>query len=122
MKFTRWIYLIVLLALLSACGSGGGVTPPGATRISSLPTAQVTVIPAPSTDASLRAFLGSLQANDYTSMYKQISTASQAVIPVQAPFTVFQNKGGVEIALEITEQDCFVRQTESHLGRLRVGQ
>ena len=80
MKFTRWIYLIVLLALLAACGGGGGVTPPGATRTSSLPTAQVTVIPAPSTDASLRAFLGAMQSNDYASMYKQISTASQAVI------------------------------------------
>jgi len=80
MKFTRWIYLIVLLALLAACGGGGGVTPPGATRTSSLPTAQVTVIPAPSTDASLRAFLGALQSNDYASMYKQISTASQAAI------------------------------------------
>ena len=80
MKFTRWIYLIMLLALLAACGGGGGVTPPGATRTSSLPTAQVTVIPAPSVDASLRAFLGALQANDYASMYKQISSASQAAI------------------------------------------
>ena len=70
----------VLLALLAACGGGGGVTPPGATSTSSLPTAQVTVIPAPSTDASLRAFLGALQSNDYASMYKQISTASQAAI------------------------------------------
>ena len=84
MKFTRWGHLILMLVFLAACG--GGNTPPGATSTSSLPTAQITVIAAPSTDTSLRTFLGDLQANDFAGMYKLISSSSQAAI-TEADFT-----------------------------------
>ena len=75
--------LVCLSAIggLSACGRiiGGAstVTP------SKLPTAVVTTIPAPSTEAALRAFLDAFQAggvDGYASMYKQLSKASQAAI------------------------------------------
>ncbi len=53
---------------------------------SKLPTAAVTTIPAPSTDAALRTFLDALQAEDYAVMYNQLSQASQAAIS-EADFT-----------------------------------
>jgi cell division protein FtsI/penicillin-binding protein 2 len=77
MKFFRWIGLALVFLFLSACGGNGVVN--GSTP-SRLPTAAVTTIPAPSTDATISAFLDALQVEDFASMYKLLSQASQAAI------------------------------------------
>jgi penicillin-binding protein 2 len=77
MKFPRWISLLLVLVLLSACSGRTGTGTPTQTR---LPTAAVTTIPAPSTEAALRAFLDALKAEDYAAMYQQLTAASQAAV------------------------------------------
>ena len=69
---------------LAAC-SGGGILLPGSTKTSSLPTAQVTVIPAPDANSALRTYLDAQLAENYASMYAMLSKASQAAIS-QADF------------------------------------
>jgi len=77
MKISRWLSLTLVLIFLSACGGNGTNT---ASTPSKLPTAAVTTIPAPSTDAALQGFLDGLKAEDYGSMYKLLSHASQLAI------------------------------------------
>jgi penicillin-binding protein 2 len=79
MKITRWIILTLVLFGLAAC-TGTGNLLPGSTKTSSLPTAQVTVIPAPDANSALRAFLDAQLVGDYSSMYAMLSKASQAAI------------------------------------------
>ncbi len=86
MKFFRWLNIIMLLAfVLSACSSGGGViTLPGAaTATSSLPQPPVTVIPAPSADAAMRAYLDAFKKEDYNSMYSMLTKAAQDSIKLE---------------------------------------
>jgi cell division protein FtsI/penicillin-binding protein 2 len=83
MKFTRWINLFLVLIFLAACGGNGGIIPsliPRATKTSSLPTAQVTVISAPSAEPVLRAYLDAMLVENYASMYAALTQASQKAI------------------------------------------
>jgi len=80
MKFTRWITLTLVLFGLAACTGGGILLPPGSTKTSSLPTAQVTIIPAPDANSALRTFLDAQVADNYPTMYAMLSKASQAAI------------------------------------------
>jgi len=84
MKITRWATLTLVLFGLTAC-TGAGILQPGSTKTSSLPTAQVTVIPAPDANSALRAFLDAQLVENYTSMYALLSQTSQAAIS-QADF------------------------------------
>ena len=79
MKITRWITLSLLLFGLAAC-TGSGNLLPGSTQTSSLPTAQITVIPAPDANAALRGFLDAQLLGNYPGMYALLSHASQAAI------------------------------------------
>jgi len=83
MNIMRWITLTLLFIGLAAC-SGTGL--PGATKTSSLPTAQVFVTPAPDANSALQAFLEAELVGNYTGMYGMLSRASQAAIS-QADFT-----------------------------------
>jgi penicillin-binding protein 2 len=85
MKIARWIILTLLLIGLAACAGGGITLLPGPTKTSSLPTAQVTVIPAPDANSALRGFLDAQGKSDYPTMYAMLSKASQAAIS-QADF------------------------------------
>jgi penicillin-binding protein 2 len=85
MKVLRRITYILIFAFLSACGSGGAQSPGilpslGKTPTSTLPTPQVTVIPAPDAKAVITKFLQSLQKDDYASMYDLLSKDSRAAI------------------------------------------
>ena len=79
MKITRWITLSLLLFGLAAC-TGSGNLLPGSTQTSSLPTAQITVIPAPDANAALRGFLDAQLLGNYPGMYALLSHASQAAV------------------------------------------
>ena len=88
MKALRWINLLLILAFLSACstsGTGGG---PGVfTNIfateTPLPTAQVTIIPAPDAQAAVTAFLQALQKDDFAGMYDMLSQPSRDAITLE---------------------------------------
>src|SRR6266542_1481246 len=75
MKALRWINYILILAFLSACAKGGPGIPPifSNETPTSLPTAQVTVIPAPDAQAAVTEFLQALQKDDYETMYAMLA-------------------------------------------------
>ena len=89
MKVLRWINYILILAFLSACGtSSNGTGPlPGifapSTPTPPLPTAQVTIIPAPDAQAAITAFLQALQKDDYAGMYNMLSQSSRDAITLE---------------------------------------
>ncbi len=76
MKFLRWINLLVVLSFLSACGSGGGGLPFGATD-TPLPPPIVTVLSAPNPEAAMTSFLDAFKAEDYNAMYALLSKITQ---------------------------------------------
>ena len=80
MKITRWIILALVLTGLAACSGGGISFLPGTTKTSSLPTAQVTIIPAPDANTALRTFLDAQVKGDFATMYAMLSKASQTAI------------------------------------------
>ena len=89
MKVLRWINYILILAFLSACSSRwNGTRPiPGifatSTPTPPLPTAQVTIIPAPDAQAAVTAFLQALQKDDYAGMYDMLSQSSRDAITLE---------------------------------------
>lgn len=87
MKALRWVNYILILAFLSACGSNGdGPLPPifaTSPPDRPLPTAQVTIIPAPDSQAAVTAFLQALQKDDYDGMYNMLSQSSRDAITLE---------------------------------------
>jgi cell division protein FtsI/penicillin-binding protein 2 len=86
MKALRWINYILILAFLSACGNGTGPLSPifaTSTPTPLLPTAQVTIIPAPDAQAAVTAFLQALQKDDYAGMYDMLSQSSRDAITLE---------------------------------------
>ncbi len=89
MKALRWVNYVLILAFLSACGtSANGAGPlPGifapSTPTPPLPTAQVTIIPAPDAQAAITAFLQALQKDDYAGMYNMLSQSSRDAITLE---------------------------------------
>lgn len=86
MKAFRWVNFILILTFLSACGSGGTSGDPifSFATETPLPTAQVTIIPAPDAQAAVTAFLQALQKDDYASMYDMLSQPSRDGITLEA--------------------------------------
>ncbi len=76
MKFLRWLNVLVVLTVLSAC-SGGAINIPGVPTETSLPQPPVTIVSAPNADAALQAYLDAFQADDYNAMYALLSKVSQ---------------------------------------------
>ena len=89
MKVLRWINYILILVFLSACGSSSNGTRPipgifaPSTPTPLLPTAQVTIIPAPDAQAAITAFLQALQKDDYAGMYNMLSQSSRDAITLE---------------------------------------
>ncbi len=97
MKVLRWInFLLVIIVLLSACGSNaGGKGTPDAPLIKNpfaqdtptpLPTAAVRTTPAPDAKAAVTDYLTALQKNNYEGMYAMLTQASRAALS-SADFT-----------------------------------
>ena len=78
MKLPRFISLLLIFIFVVSCGSHPAPTG----TPTKLPTAQVGVTPAPSTDGALSEFLNALQSGDYGTMYKRLAKASQQAISV----------------------------------------
>jgi penicillin-binding protein 2 len=82
MKFLRWLDILLIPAFLSACSSGV-INVPGIPTDTSLPPPPVTIVPVPSVDAALRAYLDSFKADDYNTMYSLLSKVSQDANPLE---------------------------------------
>jgi hypothetical protein len=86
MKVLRWINFVLILAFLTACSAGGnGPINLFATSVPtpSLPTAQVTMIPAPDERAAVTEFLTALQKDDYETMYAMLSKANRDALTLE---------------------------------------
>jgi hypothetical protein len=82
MKFLRWLNIVVILTVLSACSSsgiGGSIFPTD----TALPQPIVNVTPAPDVDAALAAYLDAFKADDYNTMYGRLSKVTQDSITLE---------------------------------------
>ena len=82
MKSLRWINLIVIFALLSACSfSSDGI---GFASIFSTPTPLATpamkITSAPDAEEPIRAYLDAFKADDYATMYGMLTQVSRDAI------------------------------------------
>jgi penicillin-binding protein 2 len=82
MKFLRWLNVLLILTFLSGCG-GNGIEVPGFPTETPLPPPPVTIVPAPSVDAALTAYLDAFKADDYNAMYSLLSKVSQDANPLE---------------------------------------
>jgi penicillin-binding protein 2 len=81
MKVLRWANFIFITTFLSACSSGNVINVPGIfASPTSLPPAQVTIIPAPDATAAVTKYLTALQHDDYETMYGMLAKASRDAI------------------------------------------
>src|SRR5574341_1953626 len=83
MKSIRWLQLILMLVLLTACSTksnGESGWPPFGKPTPTLPSPIPTIIHAPDAEAAMRNFLEALKNNDYASMYTMLSKVSQDAI------------------------------------------
>ena len=85
MKPLRWINLILIFTLLSACSiSSDGI---GFSSIFStptpLPTAQATIISPPDAEKPVRAYLEAFKVEDYAQMYEMLTQASRDGITLE---------------------------------------
>jgi penicillin-binding protein 2 len=83
MKAIRWVFLFLLL-LLVACGRS--TVTPGPTPTSTVSSAVPTILHTPSVETSLKTFLDALVAENYATMYNQITQAARGQISL-ADFT-----------------------------------
>jgi penicillin-binding protein 2 len=90
MKVLRLINFLLIIAFLSACGSGGDSGAPlisnpfvESTPTSVLPTAVVTKISAPDVQSAVKDYLQAFQKDGYDSMYNMLSKASREAISLE---------------------------------------
>ena len=83
MKFFRLLSLFVIMAFLSACGTGGSGFIPSSATDTPLPQPLVTVLSAPNPDVALGTYLDAYKADDYNTMYSLLSKAAQGSIPLE---------------------------------------
>jgi penicillin-binding protein 2 len=85
MKVIRWVNLLLIIAFLSACSNT--VTPgPNTTEVPTsdgLPTAPVTIEPAPDAKAIVTSYLQALQGDDFETMYNLLTQESRAAITLE---------------------------------------
>ncbi|MCE9645448.1 MAG: hypothetical protein K8S20_05555 [Chloroflexi bacterium] len=86
MKVLRWMNILLVVAFLAACSSGGT----GGNGFSNLfasptplPTAQIGITPAPNAEAAVTKFFQALQNDDYETMYAMLSNASRDVLSLE---------------------------------------
>ncbi len=93
MKFLRWLHILAILTLLSACNAGATEVSPN-NPTASLPPPIVTIWPGGSPEApnpettttpdgALTAYLDAFKAEDYNSMYGLLSKVSQDAIKLE---------------------------------------
>lgn len=87
--FTRWMLLLLTLALLAGCGTGPGVGP--ARETATRPGPQVYVTPAPSAATAADLFVQAWRAGDYYGLYDRIDAASRATISADDFFARYQD-------------------------------
>jgi penicillin-binding protein 2 len=83
MKFLRWLHIVFILTLLSAC-RGGELPVPDLPTNTPLPPPIVTIIPAGADpDPILATYLDAFKADDYNTMYSLLSKVSQDAITLE---------------------------------------
>lgn len=85
MKSLRWINLILIATLLSACNgsSGGGLLPSIFNTPKPLSTPSVEITSAPDAQEPMRAYLEAYKTEDYATMYGSISQTSREGISAE---------------------------------------
>ncbi len=84
MKPLRWINLILIFTLLSACSIGSdGIFPPIFSTPTPLPKPQSTVISPPDAEQPIRNYLDAFKAEDYTTMYGMLTQVSRDAISAE---------------------------------------
>jgi len=86
MKSLRWITLVVVISILSACGSGGsgGISPIfGGPTTTPLPPPNIGITPAPDAQGTVNSFLEALQQHNYESMYGMLAQTSRDAITLE---------------------------------------
>ena len=83
MKFFRLLNLIIIMAFLSACGSGGSGLIPGGPTDTPLPPPLVTVNSTPDPGIAIQVYLNAYQVDDYNTMYGLLAKASQGTISLE---------------------------------------
>ena len=81
-KIFRSLNLVIFLALLAGCapGGNGGIIPGISYTPTPLPTAPVTIIPAPDAQAAMRVYMDAFKAEDYAAMYALLAKSSRDAI------------------------------------------
>ncbi|MBL8051058.1 MAG: hypothetical protein JNM46_07540 [Anaerolineales bacterium] len=83
MKPLRRIYFVFMMLILVACSSSGIGSPNIFATNTPLPTAPISITPAPDAGAAVTSFFESLKQNDYESMYAMLSGESQSAISLE---------------------------------------
>jgi penicillin-binding protein 2 len=86
MKVLRWMNVLLVVAFLAACSSGGTGGSGFGNLFASptpLPTAQIGITPAPNAEAAVTKFFQALQNDDYETMYAMLSKASRDVLSLE---------------------------------------
>ena len=83
MKPLRWMNLILIFSLLSACSiSSNGIGFPSILNTPTpLPKPQPTIISPPNAEEPLRAYLDAFKTEDYTTMYGMLTQVSRDAVP-----------------------------------------
>ena len=83
MKFFRLLNLIVIMAFLSACSTGGSGFIPGSATNTPLPPPLVTVNSTPDPNLALQSYLDAYKTDDYNTMYGLLSKSAQGTISLE---------------------------------------
>jgi len=83
MKFFRLLSFFVIMAFLSACGTGGSSILPTSPTDTPLPQPLVTVLSAPDPNEALKSYLDAYKTDEYNVMYDLLSKAAQGSITLE---------------------------------------
>jgi penicillin-binding protein 2 len=85
MKVIRWVNLLLIIAFLSACSNPDTPVGPNTPQATSdgLPTAPVTIEPAPDAKAIVTSYLQALLEDDFETMYNLLTQESRAAITLE---------------------------------------
>jgi cell division protein FtsI/penicillin-binding protein 2 len=114
MKRTFWINLLLLAALLTGCARATSLP---ATPGSGLPTPDITVVNVPDPASAMSKYLEATKAEDYTTMYRMLSAASQQAIS-EEDFIKHYNDAFNEMSMQ--EMAYELRSTMTNPGSAEV--